>query len=197
LCFDVGANYGLKTEVFLSLGARVVAFEPQRDCWLEIQARNPTATAICSAVGSAPGTATLYVDRHRTGSSVVPGWRSAVEDTVEVPMTTLDAAIAEYGVPAFCKIDVEGFDLAVLQGLSQPIPVLSYEFHRKRIAAACECLAYLERFGPAEINITGAESPEFASGTWMTTRETEKFLKDKLASVEGYDWGDVFVRRLA
>ena len=29
LCFDIGANYGNRSEVFLKLGAKVVAFEPQ------------------------------------------------------------------------------------------------------------------------------------------------------------------------
>src|ERR1700691_2125052 len=39
LCFDVGANIGEKTEVFLALGARVVAFEPQPYCARETAAR--------------------------------------------------------------------------------------------------------------------------------------------------------------
>ena len=29
LCFDIGANYGNRSEVFIKLGAKVVAFEPQ------------------------------------------------------------------------------------------------------------------------------------------------------------------------
>jgi FkbM family methyltransferase len=196
LCFDVGANYGLKTEVFLALGARVVAFEPQRDCWQEILDRNPRAIAICAAVGSAPGALTLYVDRHRTGSSLVQGWRSAVEGTEQVPVTTLDAAIQEYGLPAFCKIDVEGYDLEVLRGLSQPIRVVSFEFHRTRIDAALECLGYLRRFGPAEINVTGAEGQDFASPVWMTPSQAETLLTRKVSHAEGYDWGDIFVRFL-
>src|SRR5262245_14614026 len=49
LCFDIGANYGFKTEVFLSLGARVVAFEPQPDCCQELKARNPDAIAVMTA----------------------------------------------------------------------------------------------------------------------------------------------------
>ena len=32
LCFDVGANIGSKTKIFLELGARVVCIEPQPNC---------------------------------------------------------------------------------------------------------------------------------------------------------------------
>ena len=68
LCFDVGANYGMKTEVFLHLGAKVVAFEPQRDCMDELKSRlgrHPQLVTIDAAVGSQSGTGTLYVERHQ------------------------------------------------------------------------------------------------------------------------------------
>ena len=39
LVFDVGANIGQKTRVFLRLGTRVVAFEPQPDVRAELTAR--------------------------------------------------------------------------------------------------------------------------------------------------------------
>ena len=49
-------------------------------------------------------------------------------DHAVVPVTTLDALIDRYGLPAFCKIDVEGFEEAVVRGLSRPIPSVSFEF---------------------------------------------------------------------
>jgi FkbM family methyltransferase len=39
LCFDIGAYIGTKTEILLSLGARVVAVEPQPDLAREVTAR--------------------------------------------------------------------------------------------------------------------------------------------------------------
>ena len=71
LCFDVGANYGAKTEVFLRLGAKVIAFEPQRDCIEELQARlrhHSQLVTIHAAAGSSPGRKTLYIESHRTAS---------------------------------------------------------------------------------------------------------------------------------
>ena len=102
----MGANYGFKTEVFLSLNARVIAFEPQQDCLNELKARNPQAAAIQSAVGAVEGTATMRVDPFRTGSSLLPAWRSEIERVVSVPVTTLDSAIRQWGHPDYCKVDV-------------------------------------------------------------------------------------------
>jgi FkbM family methyltransferase len=49
------------------------------------------------------------------------------EGSVTVPVTTLDKAIDEFGVSTFCKMDVEGFEVDVLKGLSKPIPLLTIE----------------------------------------------------------------------
>ena len=93
------------------------------------------------AAGPAVGTARLAVSEATpTVSTLAGGWREKIrtenptfeavrwEATVEVPVTTLDVLIQRYGVPAFCKIDVEGFEAEVLAGLSQPVPALSVEF---------------------------------------------------------------------
>lgn len=78
LCFDVGANYGVKTEVFLRLGATVVAFEPQRDCLEELRSRlrdgGGRLVTINAAVGSRVGHATLFTRSHRSCSSLVEEW---------------------------------------------------------------------------------------------------------------------------
>jgi 16S rRNA A1518/A1519 N6-dimethyltransferase RsmA/KsgA/DIM1 with predicted DNA glycosylase/AP lyase activity len=39
LVFDVGANIGNYTAIFLALGARVLAIEPQAECMAQLRAR--------------------------------------------------------------------------------------------------------------------------------------------------------------
>jgi FkbM family methyltransferase len=74
----------------------------------------------------------MYVNGADVLSTLSPGWIAAMkrseryrgletwEDnpTISVPVVTLDSAIAGHGVPAFTKIDVEGYELQVLKGLN-------------------------------------------------------------------------------
>jgi Methyltransferase FkbM domain len=46
---------------------------------------------------------------------------------VNVNTTTLDQLIVRYGLPSFAKIDVEGHEIQVFRGLSQPIPLIVFE----------------------------------------------------------------------
>ncbi|HRF81237.1 MAG TPA: FkbM family methyltransferase, partial [Flavobacteriales bacterium] len=60
------------------------------------------------------------------------GWEGQVWDrAIEVPVTTLDRLIDQYGRPAFVKIDVEGFEDEVLVGseaiIQRDRPVLFIE----------------------------------------------------------------------
>ena len=66
---------------------------------------------------------------------------------IEVDVVILDSLIDEFGVPDYVKIDVEGFDLEVLRGLSRPIALLSFEFNTqpRLIEIAEECISHIDR----------------------------------------------------
>ena len=44
------------------------------------------------------------------------------DKSYEVPVDTLDNMIEKYGTPKFIKIDVEGYEYEVLQGLTKKVP---------------------------------------------------------------------------
>jgi FkbM family methyltransferase len=199
LCFDVGANYGAKTEVFLRLGAKVIAFEPQRDCIRELRARlgsHSDLVAINAAVGSISGYRTLYIERHRTASSLVEDWQGEVVGSIEVPVTTLDDSIAKFGVPQHCKIDVEGYELEVLRGLSRTIPTLSFEYHLRKEGEtrALDCLDYLSGLGAVLVNISPAEKPLFPRSQWWDKSDFINFFRSAVPQMHGYDYGDIFIK---
>jgi FkbM family methyltransferase len=201
ICFDVGANFGAKTEAFLRIGATVVAFEPQKDCFMEMVARlgkNPRLIAINAAVGSRSGEQTLYVENHRTASSLIKHWQGEIVGTVKVPVKTLDEAIAQHGQPQYCKIDVEGYEMEVLKGLSRLIPFVSYEYHLRQNGAqtAIDCLDYLSQFGELLVNISPAEMPILARQEWWSKEKFIEFFHNEIPHMPEFNYGDIFVRTL-
>lgn len=210
LVFDIGAHLGDRTRTFASLGARVIAFEPQPHlrAWLNRLEGHRAAIEIrADAVGPESGTATLAISaRNPTLSTLAHQWREELaerhsgfaqvswEDHVEVPVVTLDQLVAQYGVPDFCKIDVEGFEPQVLAGLSQPIPALSFEFIKGHHDQAQQCLHYLQRLDPERYryNVVLGEQRRFHLPHWVTEAELEVWLADAGQHVSS---GDIYAQR--
>jgi hypothetical protein len=106
-------------------------------------------------------------------------------------VTTLDALIEQHGLPRFCKIDVEGFEAEILRGLSQPIPLLSFEYVPAAIAIACEAVGLLAALGPYRFNATVGERRRFL---WPAWREREATLAWLRALRPDERSGDVYAR---
>jgi FkbM family methyltransferase len=200
LCFDVGANIGKKTELFLKLGASVVAFEPQPDCMRELKARcgnfQDQLQTCQSAVGDQSGEVVLHLLEESSGqASLLSDWEGTPKGTIRVPITTLDQAIVKYGKPDYLKIDVEGYELNVLKGLTSGISLFSFEYHlrEREITTVLNCLDYLSQFGKMQINFTPSESMEFAT-EWMSHAEFLAIFPEDLRDRQGYFYGDIFVQ---
>lgn len=209
LCFDIGAHVGNRSLCWAGLGARVIAVEPQPDLARLLRQSfrgRPGITLVEAAIGAAPGTATLHLSsRTPTVASLSPGWIDTVSKTdgfasvrwdgrVEVPVTTLDALIARFGRPAFCKIDVEGFEAEVLAGLSQPLPCLSFEYVPAALPAALAALDRAQALGHDRFQVSVGETgrflwPDWRAGhelrAWLLTQRPEDRSGDIYARAEG------------
>lgn len=200
LCFDVGANIGAKSEALLLAGAKVVAFEPSCQVLPELRARCGDIkdwTVVESALGSEAAIATLYTRANHAQSSLAKDWEGIPAASYNVPVVTLDAAIKHFGRPYFCKVDVEGWELEVFRGLSQPIPLVSFEFHLREsdIAKTRECLRVLGRLGATAANVTSAEGASFQFKEWMPFAKFLEWFPGNLSQTLTKDrYGDIFVR---
>lgn len=197
LCFDIGANIGAKSEAMLSLEAEVVSVEPQPELVQELRVRfsryGARSVIVQSAIGDTPGRATLHLREATALTSLEDDWQGQTIGELTVEVTTLDDLIKRFGVPKFCKIDVEGYELKVLRGLSQPIRTLTIEYHcdDKCVAMARECIELLSQFGTAELNFTAERASGLLLRDWMNTRD---FAAKFPACVQPHFYGDIVIR---
>jgi FkbM family methyltransferase len=190
LVFDVGAHVGDRVASFRRMGAKVLAIEPQPAVARTLRVfygADKSVVIVETAVGRKVGNVRLMInvdnptvstasDAFVNAARDADGWREQQwNESIRVPMTTLDALIAEQGVPVFIKIDVEGFEEEVLLGLTQPVQALSFEFTTIQREVAQACLDRCTALGFDRFNAALGESQqlgEWRSGTamadWLT-----------------------------
>lgn len=207
LCFDIGANIGNRTAILAKLGCKVVAVEPQKECFnmlVKKFGKNNQVTLLKKAVAEKAGRKELYTCPADAISSTSKEWIEAVNKSGRyagfmwnrketVFATTLDALISEFGMPAFCKIDVEGSESDVLKGLSRPIPCISFEFSYDYLAAAVKCAQRLAKLGRPRFNYSAGESMLLALNEWVDEKQIVRLLKN-LNLPKSVVWGDVYAR---
>ncbi len=181
LVFDVGSHVGDRVASFRRLGCRVVAVEPQPALARVLRllyGRDRQVMLEAVAVGAAPGRVTLRVNSANPTISTAsaafiraadgaPGWEGQHWDrAVEVPLVTLDELVRRHGVPAFMKIDVEGFEADALAGLSHPVAALSFEFTTIQREVAYAAIDRLALLGPYRFSAALGESQRLIDGPW-------------------------------
>jgi FkbM family methyltransferase len=189
--FDIGAHVGSRVRSWRGLGAQVVAVEPQPDCLRVLRllhGRDRGVTILPLAVGAEAGRARLEISTATpTVSSMSRDWIDTVtadhrfarvrwDRSVEVEVVTLDDLLARYGTPAFCKIDVEGFEADVLAGLHTPLPALSFEYLPFAHEAALAALEHVERLSRYRYNYSPVETMRMASDEWLDVDELRALL---------------------
>lgn len=194
LIFDIGANDGFKTDIFLRLGARVVAVEPDATN-LEILKGKflrkrifPAAVKIeGKAVSDEAGEMTMWI--HEPGSAVnTLNWKWAntlrrdnvhvgqkinFESRKTVRTTTLEELIEKHGAPFYIKVDVEGHEVNVLRGLQRPVPYISFEVNLPEFRTeGVECIFMLGDLDPkGEFNYVSDCRDGMVLKNWASARD--------------------------
>ena len=207
LVFDVGSHVGDRIAAFRRLGARVVACEPNPPLikTLRLIYGHDAQVAIEPvAVGAAAGTIEMRINVDNPtvstaskdflkASEGAPGWEGQNWDkSITVGMTTLDALIARHGVPAFMKIDVEGFEAEALAGFTQPVPALSFEFTTIQRDVAQACIARCAALGYTRYNAALGESQQMVHDDWQSAEAIGLWLAALPMSANS---GDIYATR--
>jgi FkbM family methyltransferase len=194
LIFDIGANDGFKAQVFLKLGAKVVAVEPDEhnqkvlmEKFLKYRLNPHRVTVVgkavsdcvkvekmwCDAPGSALNTlSTKWVGILQTNPDRF-GSRLEYGQSKEVETTTVEKLMADFGAPFFLKIDVEGYEAKVLKGLQRPVPFLSFEVNLPEFKPeGRECIELLGALAEdGEFNYVVEYHRGLALDRWVSKRE--------------------------
>ena len=206
LVFDLGAHAGNRTRALAAMGCRVVALEPQPDFARLLRSLfrgSPGVEVIEAAVAETSGRGSLSIsERTPTVTTLAAGWRDTRgrepdfagvrwNRQIDVETITLDALIDRFGVPTFIKIDVEGSEPGVLEGLSVPVRSLSFEYLPRAAEYVRACVARLNALGPYQFNWSVGESYQLAAERWMTGAA----LRDALETADAqHRAGDVYAR---
>ena len=207
LVFDVGCNVGSRAKLFLNAGARVVAFEPQMNLCDHLHShlhRSQNFHLEMVALGEKSGSAEIKISDAHVLSSMSDRWISNTKKSgrfrnytwnklQKVTVSTLDYQIRKHGLPKFIKIDVEGFELEVLKGLSQPVDFISFEFTAEDFHNSTLCIDKICKLGNYSFQYSLGESLSFDNRNWVT-KET---LIDQLTSEctkNPLSWGDIYAR---
>jgi FkbM family methyltransferase len=190
LCFDIGANIGNKAEIILNFSSKVICVEPQPSCVTKLKKRfesNNNVIIVNKGCGPNIGRSKLYISQYDTLSTMSQEFIDTTKKErfkgvswsshIDVEVTTLDSLIEEYGLPFFCKIDIEGYELEVLKGLTQPIPYISLEFTPELKENTFKCIDYLLELDKDYLfNYSEGESGLFTFDEWIDGVEMKEFL---------------------
>lgn len=121
---DVGANIGAYTVLATLAGARTLSFEPVPSSFqalldnVHLNRMEHQVDTRCEAVGAASGQMRITVDADTTNRVLTADERYG-GSVVNVPQVALDQALMNAPAPKLIKIDVEGYEMQVLQGASK------------------------------------------------------------------------------
>ena len=202
LIFDVGANVGDKTDVFLRLGARVVGVDPDqanleilRGKFLRHRLIPKRVVIVGKAVSDRNTIETMWIDGPGSAvNTLSKKWAETLKakrDKFEhghfglefaqsqaVETTTLEDLILTHGSPFFVKIDVEGHETNVIRGLRRPVPFLSFEINLPEFRQeGLECVRLLDGLAANGKFNYAADLELGVQGKWLGAQEFSSVLE--------------------
>lgn len=205
--FDVGANEGNRILPILNMGIKIIAIEPQAELINNLKEKfGNHITIVPKGLGATEDKKIMHISVDHVFSSFSKKWISSTKESGrlakiewnekrEIEMTTLDNLIDQYGVPNFVKIDVEGYELDVLKGLSKPIDLLSFEYvFPEQKWNAIKCLEQINKSTNGQVlcNYSVGESLIWGLKEWCNPNEMISYIEN--GKFISFGFGDIYVK---
>lgn len=111
---------------------------------------SPYATGVSTA-----STEFMENSRFTKGSKNVEANSIKWQPPIKIESITVDSMIERYGVPDLLKIDVEGYELNVLKGLTQKVNDICFEWHEEESKNLYKILEHLQSLGYEQFGVIG------------------------------------------
>jgi FkbM family methyltransferase len=208
LVFDIGANRGNMTSFFIEHSEKVVCFEPNQELLSHIQNRFSSMidTRIfldSRGLSDKEETKTFKISNADTISTFSEDWINNSRFTgsynwdklVEVKTTTIDKIIDEYGVPDFIKIDVEGYELEVIKGLTKLLDstTFSFEWVEEQYEKMKEIYEHLNNIGYMNFSFTYGDDCTFGDGLWKSWEDLD--IHNDIDPSRKLKWGMIYFKK--
>jgi FkbM family methyltransferase len=111
---------------------------------------SPYATGVSTA-----STEFMENSRFTKGSKNVEANSIQWQPAIKIESITVDAMIERYGMPDLIKIDVEGYELNVLRGLTKKVNDICFEWHEEESNNLYKILEHLQSLGYDQFGVIG------------------------------------------
>jgi FkbM family methyltransferase len=129
LIFDVGASNGDDSAYYLHKGYRVVAVEPNPVSAALLRTRFASeieagsVSLVEAAVSGTDGEAPFWLCEDVPGWSsfdkVIAGYQGSRHRSISVSTCRYSTLVEQFGIPFYCKIDIEGADRLCLEAMAE------------------------------------------------------------------------------
>jgi FkbM family methyltransferase len=197
LIFDVGAHCGDKTDIFLNFASRVICVEPDKMSVKILKrrfhAQKNQVVIVEKAVGQFEGVSELKILEEASGFNTLSDkWKAALERKRSadgrlinvfktkylVPTVSLASLIHLYGVPFYIKLDIEGYELEAIKGLTQSVPLVSFEANLPEFYdETIKCLSCLVQLDSSLVFNYRIDS-NFCLDRWVSCSDFIELLKN-------------------
>ncbi len=195
LIFDLGANRGDKTHVFLKFSKKVVAYEPEKKMnqILHNRFRNSNLVIKKKLVSNNLRKIKFFVVKNNEAYSTIKKKslnifnhlnKNNIKSKLLKP-TTLNFEILKYGVPNYIKIDCEGAENIILQNFNHRVSIISFELNLPDFFyEGKKIINYFNSKFKSKFNIRIHNSYNFYFKKKINSAKCIKFLKKKKFVVE-------------
>lgn len=207
LAFDIGSNEGITIQELLNYGYKVVSFEPNPNLFSRLLKEfkgNPDVILENLALDNIDGNKIFNICSAPSLSTFSEKWmtnsRFSEEQywDVKIPVNTisLDSAINKYGIPDYIKIDVEGYELEVLKGLSRLLDntIICFEWVEEDVEQIDKCINHLKSLGYTAFSYALHDSIIKQEDIGWDKWENLKFYEDIDANRKE-KWGMIYTKK--